>query len=318
MRRFGPLTLLLSLVAVLLLGSTGRAADIADADGGESHQTADAPPSQLLSTDGTIMANGPPDANLEGVRVYDQRGKQLPLDLTFRDANGRDVTLGDYFDGERPVVLVFGYYKCPMMCPLVLNGVANAVLGIDREPGDGYRIVNISINPNETPEDAQGRKTRVMDQLNAAKDGAWKRADDGWAFLVGPEASSSKAAEAAGFGYKYLPQSGEYSHAAVVVVASPTGMVSRYLYGNEFPARDLTLALYDASDGKTGGVLASILFFCYEYHASDGKYTPIARNLMSLAGAATVVALTCVISAFFILERRRKRRWQNEAATVAL
>ena len=267
--------------------------------------------------DGAPMARGVPDANLEGVRVFDKRGEQLPLDLPFTDQDGRGVTLGDYFDGERPVVLVFGYYKCPSFCPMMLNGLAEAVLEMDREPGDGYRVVNITINPNETPSDARMRKERVMDQLAAARDEPWKRADEAWDFLVGPSASLSQAAEAAGFGYRFLPQSGEYAHTAVIVVASPTGMVSRYLYGTQFPSKDLTLALYDASDGKTGGVLASILSFCYIYHAEEGRYTPFARNLMSLAGGVTVVALGCVIGSFFFLERRRRLLWRDEGATVA-
>jgi len=238
----------------------------------------------------------PPELTKVGI---DQRlNEQLPLDVEFRDESGTTVALREYFR-DKPVVLSFAYYTCPMLCPMTIEGMKKVLRVLSFDFGREFIIVNISINPDETPAVAAEKKQEFLG--NFQKPGALEH----WHFLTGDEASIRKVADAAGFRYAYDPESEQYIHASGIMVATPEGKLSRYFYGIEFAERDLRLGLVEASSGKIGSAVDQVLLFCFHYDPTTGKYGVVIMNIIRIIGTATVVVLA---SAILIWVRRDRRR----------
>ena len=231
----------------------------------------------------------------------------MPLDLEFRDENGGRVTLGSYFDGDRPVILTLNYYKCPMLCGLMLNGLVEGLGSMAWSPGEEFEIVTISITPLETPELALAKKQNYLKLLDRPA------AADGWHFLTGRELEIKRLAETVGFGYTYDVASGQYAHAAAIFVITPDGRVARYLYGIEYPPKSLKLSLMEASEGKIGSAFDQLIMYCYHYDPASRRYAPVAMNIMRVGGGATALLLGLTLGTWWLRESRRRRRAQGES-----
>jgi protein SCO1/2 len=242
------------------------------------------------------------DANLEQIDVEEKLGDTIPLDLTFTDDRGEDITLGKYFNKGKPVVLILGYYTCPMLCNLVMNGLSDVLRDIPWRPGYEFQIVSVSIDPTETDLVASAKKENYIKSIG--KPGI----SNGWDFLTGPAENSKKLADAVGFKYFYVEDRDQYAHPAVLVILSPDGKITRYLYGIEFVERDFKLAITEASEGKVGSTIDKLILYCYHYDAEEGSYTLFAENVMRLGGIATVILLAVFFFFLFLHERRKKHK----------
>jgi protein SCO1/2 len=230
---------------------------------------------------------------LRDVGIDQRLDASVPLELRFRDEEGRTVRLGDYF-GERPVILNLVYFGCPMLCTHVANGLVGALTALAFTAGDEFRVLTVSIDPRDTPAQAHAKKAAVLERYG--------RPGAGWHFLTGDEAAIATLADAVGFRYAFDAARGEYAHGAGVVVLTPRGRVSRYLLGVEFAPRDLRLALVEASANRIGTFVDQILLFCYHWDPATGKYGALVMNLVRVAGLLTVLALGTLILAL----RRRE------------
>jgi protein SCO1/2 len=230
--------------------------------------------------------------------AFDQRlGEQVPTDLVFRDETGRSVTLGSYF-GQKPVIMLMTYYTCPMLCPLLLDGLVRSLRGISFDIGNEFTVLTVSINPRETPTMAATKKELYVQRYGRAG------AAEGWHFLTSPEESLRRLTQAVGFRYVYDATKDEYAHATGILLLTPAGQISRYLYGIEFSPRDLRLALVEAAANTIGSPVDQLLLYCYRYDPLAGKYGLVIMNVLRVAGAATVAAL----GAFMFVMFRRDRR----------
>jgi len=238
---------------------------------------------------------------LARIGVDEHLDAQLPLDLRFRDEQGRTVQLGDFFDGEHPVLLNFAYYTCPTLCSFVLDGMAASVKEVEWTAGDEYQIVTISIDPRDTPERALAKRQEML-----AKYGR-PAAAHGWHFLVGDEESIQAATRAAGFRYFYNASLEQYAHPAIVMAMTPQGHFARYLYGIQYPANDVRISLLEASEGHSLSATDRIILFCYHYDPGTHEYSLVAVNLMKLGGALTMLAFGTFFAVLFWRERKRRR-----------
>lgn len=250
----------------------------------------------VLLTNPAARADDALPPGLREVSIDQRLDQQLPLDLHFRDEQGKDVVLGSYF-GERPVVLALAYYECPMLCTLVLNGLVSSLRGMNLEPGKDFDILTVSFDAREKPELAAAKKKTYLE--NYRREGA----AEAWHFLTGEQPAIDRLTEAVGFRYKFQQDTGQFAHAAAIMVLTPGGRLARYLYGVEYAPRDLRLALVEAGRGKIGTAVDQLLLFCYQYDASMGRYTPMVFGVVRVAGLLTVLAL-----ATFILVMRRRER----------
>jgi len=252
---------------------------------------------QRTESPGTTLSQVGFDQNLDA---------QLPLDLTFRDETGRTVKLGDYFH-SKPVILTLVYYRCPMLCGEELKGLARSLKPLKLSVGQDFEVVTVSIDPTETPDLAQAKKETFLDRYDRAG------ADQGWHFLTGDQASITALAQTVGFRYAYNPETKLYAHAAGLVIATPSGRLSRYFYGIDYPAKDLQFGLIESSAGKIGSPIARLLLFCYHYDPSTGKYTLAIVGLLQFFGTATALLL----GAYVVFMVRRERLRPDPAAGLS-
>jgi protein SCO1/2 len=220
---------------------------------------------------------------------FDQRlDESIPLDLTFRDESGQSVTLGSLFRG-RPVILNLAYYRCPMLCTLVLNGLLSSMRALPFDAGKEFDVFTVSFDPEDTPEQATQKKATYL--------GEYRRpgAEAGWHFLTGDAASIERLAHAVGFRYHYDPDRKEFAHAAGIVVLTPTGRIARYFFGVEFSPRDLKFGLMEAAEGRIGSPIDQLLLFCYHYDPSSGRYTTAVLTVVRAGGVATLLILAAYI-----------------------
>ena len=249
------------------------------------------------------------DPALRNIDIVEHSGDKLPLDVVLTDDAGRTTTLGAYFDGKKPVIVVMAYYTCPMLCSMVLNGVAQTASQLDWVPGKDYTIVTVSIDPTETASLAAAKKVNYIKSMNMPE------AANGWTFCVAEESQSKKLADALGFKYYYDEDLKQYAHAAAIYIITPEGEISRYLYGIEFKKQDFRLALLEASEGKIGTTIDRILLYCYHYDPAAGGYVMMATNVMKLGGAVTLAVLVVFLGIFWLREwRRRHLRPQDHKA----
>jgi protein SCO1/2 len=230
---------------------------------------------------------------------FDQRlNEALPLEVPFADEQGRAVKLGDYF-GRRPVVLAFVYYGCPMLCVQSLSSLASTLGVMSETPGHDFDVVSISIDPRETPALASEKKAHYVERSGKPA------IAQGWHYLTGTEANIKRVTAAAGFRYVFDEPTQQYAHPAGIVIATPQGKVSRYLFGIDYGPRDLRLALLDASGEKIGSPLERALLYCYHYDLATGRYSLAIMRIVQVAGAATAFSLGALI---FVWTRRERRQ----------
>lgn len=235
----------------------------------------------------------------KNVNIVENLNAQLPADAVFTDENGKTVRLGDYLGGDRPLVLTLVYYKCPMLCSLVLGALNKAVRNSGMTLGQDYRAVTLSIDPREQPEQAKERQRGHLQALGAPGQ------EEDWSFLVGQEEEIRKVASTVGFEYTFDKQSGQYAHAAAIMVLTPEGKVSRYLYGVEFPPRDLRLALVEAANGRVGTSFDRVLLTCFKYDPNTRRYELYVFGFIRGGALLVFGALATALAIFWRREYRR-------------
>jgi protein SCO1/2 len=237
---------------------------------------------------------------LQGVGFDQRLDEQVPLDISFTDDEGQHVTLGKYF-AEKPVILVMAYYRCPMLCTQVLNGLVQGLRDMPFTIGKEFRVVTVSFDPHETTEMAAAKKRTYLHAY------AKPEAAEGWSFLTGDERSIRELTRAIGFRFAYDPASDQFAHAAGIVVLTPTGKISRYFYDVHYSGRDLRLGLVEASQNKIGSPIDQILLFCFHYDPNAGKYGATIMNFVRAGGVLTVIGLGLMFRLLMKGERTRRQ-----------
>ncbi len=247
---------------------------------------------------------------LQGVDLEERIGETIPLDIELTDANGRTVTLGDQLGG-RPTVLALVYYDCPIVCSVVMDRLAESMNGLDYAVGEDYSTVVVSFDPSETTEQAMARKQVYLSGYTQPVTPATQA---GWTFHTADAIEIARLINAVGFNIQKL-DNGEYSHPVGLCVVSPEGKISRYMYGFDYPPKQLKLSLLDASEGKIAQSLGDrFLHFCYRYDPTAGAYSMEAMTVMRIGAVLTVIVLTVLISGLLIAERARRRRRSKSMA----
>lgn len=234
---------------------------------------------------------------LRNVTIEQKLNSRIPLDVRFRDERGKEVLLKDYF-GSRPVILAFVYYRCPMLCNLVLNGLTDSLRNVSFDAGKEFEIVTVSIDPSEKPPLAVAKKSGYIERYGR------EDAEAGWHFLTGEGRAIQRLANAAGFRYTYDEEHKQFVHASGIMVLTPGGKLARYFYGIEYSPRDLRLALVEAAKNHIGSPVDRFLLFCFHYDPTTGKYGLVITRIMQMGGVVTIVGL----ATFWLCMWRREGR----------
>jgi protein SCO1/2 len=255
----------------------------------------------------TISGNVGPSAStmpaaLQNVGFEPSLNGQMPLDLHFRDETNRDVSLREFF-GQKPVVLAFVYYNCPMLCDQVQMGVVGSLRMLSFNPGRDYEVLFVSFDSRDTPEIASEKKKTALSHFRRPETAS------GWHFLTGSKDSIEAATKAANFRFTFDTKSNLFAHASGVLVLTPDGRISRYFYGVEYPGRDMRLGLVDASAGKIGSPIDHVLLFCYHYDPTTAKYSASILKMIRLGGILTIL---CIVGGILISRRRETHSAQTK------
>lgn len=233
------------------------------------------------------------------VDIVEKLNERVPLDASFTDAQGRAVKLGDALRGDKPVLLTLVYYRCESLCSLVLGGLAKAARESGLMLGSDYRMVTISIDPREEPELARERQGRYLQALGAPGQ------EHDWAFWVGEDAEIRRVAEAVGFKYRYDEGTNQYAHGAAIMALTPDGRVSRYLYGIEYPPRDVKFALIEAAGGKVGTSFDRIVMTCFKFDPNTRRYEVYIFGFIRGGALLVFGALAATLAVFWRREYKR-------------
>jgi protein SCO1/2 len=246
-------------------------------DGSQKHQAGDPFPRD----------DGP------SVGVDEHLGAKIPLDTTFRDETGKTVRLGDLITG--PTIILPVYFSCTNICNYLQGGLARVLPAIKYRPATDYRVISLGFDESETPQIAARYKRMYLNSMNVPFPG------DGWRFLTGDAPNIQRLTAAAG--YRFQRRGRDFIHPVTSLVVARDGTIVRYLYGTTFLAKDVTLALLEAREGRAGASIRKVMEFCFSFDPAGKTYV---FNLMRVS--ATVVILCTGGFLAFLLLRGNKRK----------
>ena len=254
----------------------------------------------LLPLSAGAQVNVP--APLQGVDVIEQLGDRVPDDGRLIDSEGQPFRLADELHRGKPVVLALVYYRCPQLCSLVLSSLTRALRGSGMKLGQDFRAVVVSIDPSETPREAAESKRGHMQALGVSPTTA------DWRFATTTEPVIQALAKATGFTYRYDAPSKQFAHPAVTFVLSEDGRLSRYLYGIEYPAQDMKLALVEAGKGKVGTAFDRVLLTCFKYDPAKRSYGPYVLAFIRIGALLVFAALVVLLTVLWRQDLKLKKR----------
>ena len=255
-------------------------------------------------------APGVSDEALRNITFEQKLAIQVPLGLKFQDENGRAIQLSGYF-GHKPIILVLGYYECPMLCTMVLNGLIESLEDLKWNAGSQFDVISVSIDPRETWKLAAAKKRACLRRYG--REGA----EAGWHFLTGREDQIGKLANSVGFRYAYDSASRQYAHPSGLVILTPDGKTARYLFGVSYSPQDLFSALQTAAKGKVGSPIRNLLLLCFHYNPISGKYGAQIMFVIRALSIATLIGLTSWI-VLLVKQGRENEKATPDSRTVGL
>lgn len=227
------------------------------------------------------------------VGVDEKLGSVIALDTPLLDEAGNSVTLRQYVD--KPTILMFNYFRCPGICPLLIDGTVNVINRMKMEPGADYRVVAISFDPADTPDIARDKKANYLNRMTRPF------SPDHWHFLTGAAGNTRTVADSAGFNYRR--QGDMFVHPGLIILLTPKGIISRYIYGTSFLPADVEMAIKEAAGGQVRPTVSRFLSFCY---VSDPEGRGYVFSVTRFAGVATLALAGIFL--IFILRGKSKRK----------
>lgn len=248
----------------------------------------------------------------EATLIKQRLGATIAMDASFKDEKGNEVRVGDYFKGQRPVVLNLQYFRCPSICGPIVNGLINGLKAVPLTIGKEFDVLTVSFDHREGPKLGSDKKQSILTAFDALPEKKQGGASS-WHFLTSDQANIRKLTESVGYGFRWNETKNDFDHRAAIIFMSPNGRITRYLQGTYFDPSTLRLAIVESSEGTVGTALDRFLLSCYGYDPRTGTYSRIGPTVMAAGGALTVVGLFALL---FVLSRRDRRR-QTVPATAS-
>ncbi|NUO54133.1 MAG: SCO family protein [Polyangiaceae bacterium] len=253
---------------------------------------------------GPVIPTGQVPEELEGIGIVDKPGADVPRDIVLTGSDGRELILGEYLDDERPLILVFAYYGCPMLCSLVLNGTMDVLKAMPENAGNQYRVLVVTFDPRDKVEVAKAKRQAYVEAYGRPVD------EKAFEFALGSETEVARLADSVGFRYRWSEAEKQYAHAAGIFVITPKGKLSQALTGIRFEANDVSGAVAEAKKGVWHSPLKSALLYCFQFNPRTGKYVLAAGRAMQVGAAITVAGLTFLL--FRLLRGGRSQKAAGE------
>ena len=232
------------------------------------------------------------------IGIDEKLGETVPMDLTFYDEYGKTITLGELIDGK-PTIISIVYYRCPGLCSPLLVGLADVVDKVDLEPGKDFNVLTFSMDPREDYLLAAEKKKNYLHSMTR------EMPETSWRFLTGDSVNANRITEVVGWNYE--KQGDDFMHGASIVVVSPEGKIARYLYGTEYLAFDLKMAIIEASEGKVGPTISKLMQICFSYDPEGRGYV---LDVTRISGGI-VIFLIGVFAVIFLVKKKKSPETNN-------
>lgn len=226
------------------------------------------------------------------VGIFEHLDDTLPLDLEFFNEKGELVKLGSFIN--KPTVLSFVYFDCPGLCNPLLDGVNDVVGKIDMELGIAFDVITISFNPGDSYEKAVEKKKNFSTNIN-------KENAPYWNYLVGDTTNVNGILNAVGYKIKKIGV--DYLHPSAIILVSPEGKITRYLYGTYFLPFDLKMAITEASKGISRPTISRVLEYCFSYDPQGQKY----KLQITKVSATIILFFAILLFAILLLKPKKKK-----------
>jgi protein SCO1/2 len=258
----------------------------------------------LVLAAGLAAAEPAPPPVLQGIGIEDHAGARIPLDLPFTEVGARRVRLGDYFGDGKPALMVLAYVRCKMLCSLVLQATVDAVRAMPLEVGRDYRLITVSIDPDEEAADAAQRRAELLARIGHA--GQPER----WTYRVGAERPIHALADGLGFRYRWDPHTEQFAHPAAIFVIAPDGTIARTFSGISPSPGDLAAALRGPAAGPVAAEpIAERVLSCFRFDPAARAHRALIDRTLRIGGAIIVFAVASLVIGLVVLDLRRRRRW---------
>ena len=264
------------------------------------------------STDNNAVNSNSKPAFIQDIGINEKLGTRIPAGLSFAKANGDSIQLVDLLSSGNPVILNPLYYECPVLCGLIIDGLFDTIQNLAWQPGKEFDIISVSIDPTETDTLAARVKQEYIENGNwGPTQGSEQHAttiaqiNEGWSFLTGNQAAIDSLISTVGFNVAPIPGTKDFAHSAAIILLSPEGIITRYLYGLRFNEFDLRTAILEASEGTVGNNIDKLIMYCYQYDPNSNSYAPMAKRIMSLGGLATLIFLGILLGYYWLRESRK-------------
>jgi protein SCO1/2 len=251
-----------------------------------------------------VTDNGLPKV-LNNVGIQQKLNEKIPSDIEFKDEKGKTVKIGDYL-GKRPIILALVYYECPMLCSEVLNGLTGSIKGLNFNVGKEFDVLAISFDAREYDKTDLANNKKESYIKRYAREGS----ENGWHFLTGTQDSIDKITQAVGFGYQWDEQTQQFAHAGAIMVITPEGKLSKYLYGIDYAPKDIKFAIMESAENRIGNPVDQMMLYCYHYNPATGKYGLQVMNVMRIGGVLTILGIGLML---FVFWRRNQKKVLVEA-----
>jgi len=247
-----------------------------------------------------------PLAALQDIDVIEHLGDRVNGSLAFSDVASGSVRLDSLLGRGKPVLVTLGYHRCPMLCGLVLDGLVKAARASGLKVGKDFYAVDVSIDPAEDAKLLEQTQKRVLSLAGSDNTADWPF----WSSVSDGGEAARKLADAVGFRYKFDPTSKQFAHDAVAFVLTPDGVVARYLYGVDYPARDFRMAIVEAGGGRVGTSFDKVLMSCYRYDPAKRRYAPFVMGFMRIGAGTVCLALIGLLAVLwrreFVMKKQRQ------------
>lgn len=233
------------------------------------------------------------------VGVDEKLGQSVPLDLVLKGEDGQPVALRRLID--KPTILTMNYFRCAGICTPQLNGLAEVLNKVSANPGRDFQVITVSFDDRDTPEMAAQKRTNYLGEITRPfPSGAWR-------FLTGDAATTKALADSVGFKYKRVGD--DFVHAGAIMILSPQGKVTRYMYGITYLPADLDMALQEAARGEAHPSINKLLKFCFSYDPQGRKYV---LNFTKLSMAITLLGAVIFLLVLVLKGRGKAKSEEGE------
>ena len=246
----------------------------------------------IFAGTGRLLAQ---DTNPE-VGVAEHLDTVIPSGLTFNNEQNQPVRLRNLIG--KPTILILIYYDCPGICPQILSGVSDVIENMGMAMGKDYQVVTVSFNYNDTPARAVEKKPNYL--RNYSK----QHASD-WFWLTGDSSNIYGLTNTVGF--NFTRAGNDFIHPSVIMIVSPEGKITRYLYGTSFLPFDVKMALVEARKGQSRPTINRVLEYCFSYDPEGRRYTLQVTKI-----AATVIIFFAVLLFLILVIRSNRKKKQSK------